>query len=268
MKHSFIYLGVFLLCQSFSAILVQKLIAPYFTDSGYDMVVFQIVLSVILYSIMTLAIFLGAKWCPVSNNYVASKPVGLCGIIVLLAIVLILPSAWVQELLPDQWTKDVLSEQFDKLLRCPEGYIVIGLSAPLVEEVVFRGAILRKLLEWMNESFGGLTNSKAWIAIVISAVFFAVAHLNPAQFPHALLIGTLLGWIYYRTGSIIPGILYHWVNNSTAFVLTGMFPEVKSDSHLIEYFNGNQTLLFISVAISIIVAVPCIWQLNRMMKRL
>ena len=249
MKHSFIYLGVFLLCQSFSAILVQKLIAPYFTDSGYDMVVFQIVLSVILYSIMTLAIFLGAKWCPVSNNYVASKPIGLCGMIVLLAIVLILPSAWVQELLPDQWTKDVLSEQFDKLLRCPEGYIVIGLSAPLVEEVVFRGAILRKLLEWMNESFGGLTNSKAW------------------QFPHALLIGTLLGWIYYRTGSIIPGILYHWVNNSTAFVLTGMFPEVKSDSHLIEYFNGNQTLLFISVAISIIVAVPCIWQLNRMMKR-
>ena len=119
----------------------------------------------------------------------------------------------------------------------------------------------------MDESFGGLTNSKAWIAIAMSAMFFAGAHLNPAQFPHALLIGTLLGWMYYRTGSLIPGILYHWINNSVAFVLTWIFPDVKSDAHLIEYFNGNQTLLYTSVVVSIIIAIPCIWQLNRMMKR-
>ena len=267
MKHAFIFVGFFLICQALSALLVQFAIVPFFTGADYDIVVLHTVLSTILYSIVTLVTFLGAKWCPVSGNYIASKPYGVLGWVSLLAFAIILPSSWIQDLLPDQWMKDVLAEQFDRLLRSPEGYIVIGLSAPLVEEVVFRGAVLRKLLEWMNESFGGLTNSKAWIAIAISAVFFAGAHLNPAQFPHALLIGTLLGWMYYRTGSIIPGILYHWINNSVAFVLTWIFPDVKSDAHLIEYFNGNQILLYTSVVVSIIIAIPCIWQLNRMMKR-
>ena len=267
MKHALIFVGSFLICQALSALLVQFALKLFFTGANYDIVVLHTVLSTILYSIVTLAIFWGAKWCPVSSNYIASKPYAVLGWVALLAFAIILPSSWIQDLLPEQWTKDLFAEQFEKLLRSPEGYIVIGLSAPLVEEVVFRGAILRKLLEWMDESFGELTNSKAWIAIVISAVFFAAAHFNPAQFPHALLIGALLGWMYYRTGSIIPGILYHWINNSAAFALTWIFPEIKTDAHLIEYFNGNENLLFTSVAISTIVAIPCLWQLNRMMKR-
>ena len=185
MKHAFIFVGFFLICQALSALLVQFAVVPFFKGADYDIVVLHTVLSTILYSIVTLVTFLGAKWCPVSSNYIASKPYGVLGWVSLLAFAIILPSSWIQDLLPDQWMKDVVAEQFDRLLRSPEGYIVIGLSAPLVEEVVFRGAVLRKLLEWMDESFGGLTNSKAWIAIAISAVFFAGAHLNPAQFPHA-----------------------------------------------------------------------------------
>ena len=266
MKHALIYVGFFLVCLALSASLVKYAIMPFFAGSDYDIKVLHTVLSSILYSIITLVTFLVAKWCPVSSDYIASKPYGVLGWVFLLAFAIILPSLWVQELLPDQWTKNVLSEQFDKLLRSPGGYIAIGLAAPLVEEVVFRGAILRALLEWMKNSFGEFTNKKAWIAIVISAVFFSAIHFNPAQIPHAFLGGLLLGWMFYRTGSIIPGILYHWINNSTAFLFVWMFPNVKSDAHLIEYFNGNQTLLYTSVVVSIIVAIPCIWKLNRIMK--
>ena len=170
------------------------------------------------------------------------------------------------ELLPDKWTKNIIAEIVDKLLRIPEGYIVIGIAAPLVEEVVFRGAILRKLLEWMKDSFE-FTNQKAWIAIAISSLFFSAIHFNPAQIPHAFLCGLLLGWLYYRTGSIIPGFIFHWINNSMPFLLVWLFPDVKTDAKLIEYFGGDETALIMSVIVSTIVAILCIMQLNRMMKR-
>jgi len=79
--------------------------------------------------------------------------------------------------------------------------------------------------------------------------------------------GLLLGWLYYRTGSVVPGMLYHCINNSTAFLLAWMFPDVKTDAHLIEYFGGNATMLNVSVIVSVGIAIPCIWQLNRMMRR-
>lgn len=267
MKHALIFVGSFLVFQALSAIFVKFAILPFYTGANYDTVVLHTVLSTILYSIITLVTFIGLKWCPVSGNYISSKPISVLGVVSLLSLALIIPSTWTLELLPDKWTKDLLAETFDKLLKSPEGYIVIGIAAPLVEEVVFRGAILRKLLEWMTDSFGELTKQKAWIAIAISALFFAAIHLNPAQIPHAFLGGILLGWLYYRTESIIPGILFHWINNSAAFLFTWMFPDVKTDAHLIEYFSGNTTALNVSVFVSTCIAIPCIWQLNRIMKR-
>ena len=267
MKHALLFVGFFLVCQALSALLASFAIMPFFAGANYDTLVLHTVLSTVLYSVITLATFIGMKWCPVSGNYISTKPLGVLVLVSLLSLTLILPSTWTLELLPDKWTKDILADTFDKLLKSPEGYIVIGLAAPLVEEVVFRGAILRALLEWMKSSFGEFTNKKAWIAIAISAVFFAAIHMNPAQIPHAFFGGLLLGWLYYRTGSIIPGILYHWVNNSSAFLLAWLFPDVKTDSKLIEYFGNNDTALTLSVIVSTIVAIPCILLLNRMMKR-
>lgn len=62
----------------------------------------------------------------------------------------------------------------------------------------FRGAILRKLLTMFPKR-------QHWIAIAVSAVLFALAHFNVVQSLHAFLIGLLLGWLYYRTDSILPG---------------------------------------------------------------
>lgn len=267
MKHALIFVGSFLVFQALSAILVKFAVLPFYTGANYDTVVLHTVLSTILYSIITLATFIGLKWCPVSGNYISSKPMSVLGVVSLLSLALIIPSTWTLELLPDKWTKDLLAETFNKLLKSPEGYIVIGIAAPLVEEVVFRGAILRALLEWMKNSFGEFTNKKAWIAIAISALFFSAIHMNPAQIPHAFLGGILLGWLYYRTESIIPGILFHWINNSAAFLFAWMFPDVKTDAHLIEYFGGNTTALNVSVIVSTCIAIPCILQLNRIMKK-
>ena len=267
MKYALIYLGTFLTVQSLMAFLAAAVIAMIFPHSGQDQEILKIILGSVLYSVATLTIFLYAKWCPVSCDYIKTKPFAVLATVFVISIAITLPSLWYMEQLPDYLTKDLMAETFEKLLKRPEGYIVVGIAAPIVEEIVFRGAILRKLLEWMENSFGELTRKKVWIAIAISATMFSAIHMNPAQMPNAFLIGLLLGWLYYHTDSVIPGIIYHWTNNTIPFIMLWAFPEVKYDAKLIDYFNGNETAMIMAVVTSVLVAIPLLWQLNRLIKK-
>ena len=143
------------------------------------------------------------------------------------------------------------------LLNTVGGDIEAGLAiAPLAEEIVFRGAILRSLLKW---------TSRHWLAIALSALCFALVHANPAQMPHAFLVGLLLGWMYYRTGSIIPCVTYHWVNNSVAYIMCNMMPD--PDIPLIVFFNGSERAVIVALLSSLCIFIPSILQLNLRMKK-
>ena len=152
--------------------------------------------------------------------------------------------------LPD-WSE----KEFELIINNRFGYFIVGLLAPLVEELVFRGAILRALLRW---------KSNPWVGIIISAVMFSAIHMNPAQMPHAFLIGILLGWMYYRTDSIVPGVVYHWVNNTIAYVLMAFYPD--PDLKMIDLFGNQQTVLM-AVAFSLCILIPSIYQLNLRMEK-
>ena len=52
------------------------------------------------------------------------------------------------------------------------------------------------------------------MAILVSAIIFASFPGFGANFVTAMLFGILAGWLYWRTGSIIPGIIIHITNNS------------------------------------------------------
>ncbi|MEQ1752232.1 MAG: CPBP family intramembrane glutamic endopeptidase [Prosthecobacter sp.] len=77
-------------------------------------------------------------------------------------------------------------------------------------------------------------------AIWLSALIFALSHLNPWQGVVALTLGLLFGWLVLRTGSLAPGIIGHFVVNCTntklmlpACALFGHSPEViKEATHL------------------------------------
>ena len=110
---------------------------------------------------------------------------------------------------PD-WDTEGL-EALGTMSENPIGLLSICLIGPFLEEVVFRGAILRRLLEkrW-----------QPWLAILVSAVFFAAAHGNFTQGLTAIMIGMFMGWVYYRTRSIWPCVFIHALNNTTACVLS------------------------------------------------
>lgn len=75
--------------------------------------------------------------------------------------------------------------------------------APIFEEVLYRGILLKGLINKYN--------SKR--AIVYSALIFGIAHLNIPQGINAFLLGLILGTLFYYTRSIYLCMIMHFVNN-------------------------------------------------------
>ena len=75
---------------------------------------------------------------------------------------------------------------------------------PVAEEIFFRGFLFR----WMSG------HHRVWLAAGVSSVMFGVAHILPPQAIAATLMGLVLCWLYWRTGSIWPSVAAHVTNNA------------------------------------------------------
>lgn len=94
--------------------------------------------------------------------------------------------------------------------------VLTCLLAPVLEEMLFRGIVLRSfLLQYERRS-----------AMLGSAVVFGFAHLNSIQFVVAFTMGLVLGWLYERTRSLWPGILLHMAFNTGSILLENDFGAV------------------------------------------
>ena len=217
-----------------------------------------LVLMMLFSSILTILVFGQFRWSPWSRDYLRSKPWLVVVWTIILSLGTILPSEWILESLQVRMSEAQV-QMFEQIMGKPMGYIAIGILAPIAEEMCFRGAILRKLLTMFPKR-------QHWIAIAVSAVLFALAHFNVVQSLHAFLIGLLLGWLYYRTDSILPGIVFHWINNTVAYVMFNIMPQM-ADGKLIDLFHGNSRMVTLSVIFSFFILIPSIYQLNVWMKR-
>jgi len=259
MKNSIIYILVFLGLQAAASLIVTTLWG--LLSGSADMTVMKLIAITVIFSITVIAVFLLARWAEVSPHWLRTRPWMVLIWSVVAALGTLLPSIWLQELLPEM--PNLMEDELKMILGNRWGYLSIGLLAPLAEEIVFRGAILRTLLG--NDSTTSGTYRPA-VAITLSAVFFAVAHLNPPQMPHAFLIGLLLGWMYWRTGSILPGMAFHWANNTVAYVGYNLFPG-QEDTKLSELFGGSQLHIMMALLFSLMILLPALYQLNIWMKK-
>ncbi len=107
---------------------------------------------------------------------------------------------------------EIFREQVQPFLGQKAGAIAGGISvvlvAPIVEELVFRGLLLR----------GVLRRHSPVVAASVTAVVFALYHLDPWQAAAALPVGLGLAWLTIASGSIVPAILVHILMNATALV--------------------------------------------------
>lgn len=250
MRQSISYLLVFIgiqLCAGGIVTVVWKQL----TGSS-DLTTTQVVVSTVTVSVLTIAVFLLTRWTLVSPRWLRTRPWSVLAWSVLAALGCVIPSVWLQEHIPElpNWVES----EFDMILRNRWGYLAVGLLAPLSEEMVFRGAILRQLLQ----------SYAPWTAIAVSALLFALVHFNPAQMPHAFVIGLLLGWMYWRTGSILPGVAFHWANNSVAYIIYNLFPD--PDIRLIDVFKGSEPHVLLAVLFSLLILLPSLFQLHQRMR--
>jgi uncharacterized protein len=88
---------------------------------------------------------------------------------------------------------------------------LVSVGAPIAEEIYFRGLTQRSLLKQRR-----LARGNPWLAIVITAAFFGVAHFELAQFPALFAFGLVLGVLAWRTRRLGPGIWAHLTFNAIA----------------------------------------------------
>ncbi len=217
----------------------------------------MIIISVVS-SVLTLLLFLLLHWTPATRDYLLTRPWTAMAWVVILALGTIIPSTWLSEQIPYDMPAEMEALLAD-MMRNRWGYLAIGILAPFAEEAVFRGAVLRVLLRLFDKKWH-------WIAIVISAILFGLVHGNVQQFVHATLIGLILGWMYYRTDSILPGVLFHWVNNSAAYVISNLIPNAEQ-ARLIDIFGGEQRSVWLALLFSLCLMLPALFQLFLRLKK-
>ncbi len=96
---------------------------------------------------------------------------------------------------------------FADLSRIEAALIAIGVAviAPVAEELLFRGVLLRGLSRQLGP----------WVGISASALLFAATHFQLVQFPALLLVGLTLAWLADRTGGLAAPIWAHVGFNAT-----------------------------------------------------
>ncbi len=117
--------------------------------------------------------------------------------------------------IPIFWLFDVTSNDLEEPARGltdratdPFGVVllvlVVGIGAPIIEELFYRGLLFRSL----ERRFG-----EGWVPVAGSAALFAASHFQPLQFPALALLGVVLALLVRRTGRLGPAIATHMVFN-------------------------------------------------------
>ena len=145
--------------------------------------------------------------------------------LVIVPLLLILPGVYLVEGV----VQDVLVElvpmserhlkMFSELVNGgPSSIAAVVLVAPVVEELFYRGIILRGLLS----RYSRLN------ALLLSSLIFGAAHLNLYQFVGAGLAGLLLGWLYIHFRSTLPGMFFHAIYNGASMLIALSVPAQES----------------------------------------
>ena len=96
----------------------------------------------------------------------------------------------------------------------------------VAEEVFFRGYVQNNILRLTNSGKDGQHRLGKWLSIVLSAAFFAVAHIiiqGRVILVMTFLPGLICGWIFIRTKFLLAPILFHGLANTCYLLMAAAF---------------------------------------------
>jgi len=143
-------------------------------------------------------------------------------------------------------------EQMSKLFQMDiplwQAFLVIAVLPGICEELLFRGFLMR--------FFEG---KKLWYTVLASAVLFAIFHLDPFRLLPTFLLGTLLGWLALRSGSIVNSMLSHTLNNAFALSIITFAEKPWLKKLVID----GENLHYWMVIPAILVLAASLWAFNK-----
>ena len=141
----------------------------------------------------------------------AGLPIGIASQLLLVPLIY-----WpLQRIWPDAFSSDEIEQRARELWDKAHGgwivvlVVVVALGAPVIEELVYRGLILQALQSRLND----------WLALIISAAWFALIHLQPVELPGLFAFALVLGICFQRTGRLGMSVMAHIGFNAAGLLL-------------------------------------------------
>jgi len=141
----------------------------------------------------------------------AGLPIGIASQLLLVPLIY-----WpLQRIWPDAFSSDEIEQRARELWDKAHGgwivvlVVVVALGAPIIEELVYRGLILQALQSRLND----------WLALIISAAWFALIHLQPVELPGLFAFALVLGICFQRTGRLGMAVMAHIGFNAAGLLL-------------------------------------------------
>jgi ABC-2 type transport system permease protein/sodium transport system permease protein len=131
----------------------------------------------------------------------------------------------------------------------------LGLAPAVCEELLFRGYLLRALL----------AAAEPRKSIVISALLFGVFHvltsniLATERFLPSTYLGLILGWVCWRSGSVIPGMLLHACHNGLLLMVAYYRDELVERGWGIQQQSHMPAPWLASAAVGILAGLTLVW---------
>lgn len=123
--------------------------------------------------------------------------------------------------------------------------LIIAALAAISEELLFRSVIQKALIKLFKN---------AHVAIVVTAFVFSAFHGDFFGFFPRFILGIMLGYMFWMSGSIFPSMLMHFVNNATIVMLYYLNTRGFIDID-VEHFGSTDNVLVIILSLITTVAI-------------
>lgn len=132
--------------------------------------------------------------------------------------------------------------------------VVMAIIPALTEELIFRGAIQQTCAKWFKNYH---------VAIVVTAALFSIIHFDLFNFVPRFVMGIVLGYLFYFSGSIWTSVCAHFFNNGVIVVLYYFLGYNSTET-----INFDSTVLnVVSVVLSLVSSVVLMYAGVRSMKK-
>lgn len=201
-----------------------------------------------------LMIWLKISWKSIRNHLENPTSYALLFLSILMYLFLLPFAEFLTEIVPTEgipWLEELYQQMLNTFYQVFDykiaGFLTICLLAPIFEEILFRGIILRGMLQ---------KGISPIFSIFFSSLLFGLAHLNPWQFLGAGFFGGLIGFVYYRTKSLWLAIFLHGLNNCISFYYMLKFQSLEENVS-----NVDNTLM---VSLLFVVGLMCGWTIYKL----